>query len=59
MSVICQIGRATVSMSRYDCKEAISLLEQLPESYLNTPTVLNLKARAYFEINDYRRVSSK
>jgi len=58
MSVICQIGRATVSMSRYDCKEAISLLEQLPESYLNTPTVLNLIARAYFEINDYRKAKN-
>lgn len=54
-TVIRQIGYATVAMSRFKCKQVVSLLKQLPDNYVDIPSVLLMTARACFEGNDYKK----
>ncbi|XP_061079735.1 cell division cycle protein 27 homolog isoform X2 [Conger conger] len=55
MSLMRDIGRGYVALCSYNCKEAISILSQLPSHHYNTGWVLVQIARAHFELADYTR----
>lgn len=53
MTLLRDIGQASVALSNYDCPKAIQLLESLPPQHFNTPWIYSLVGLAYFEMNDY------
>uniref|UniRef100_A0A8C8HAB7 Cell division cycle protein 27 homolog n=1 Tax=Oncorhynchus tshawytscha TaxID=74940 RepID=A0A8C8HAB7_ONCTS len=53
MSLMRDIGRGYLALSSYNCKEAISILSQLPSHHYNTGWVLGQIGRAHFELAEY------
>lgn len=49
-------ARAWRAMGRFQCKEVIQELENLPEEQQRSPTVLILLGRAHYELVDYATV---
>ncbi|ANB11807.1 anaphase promoting complex subunit CDC27 [Sugiyamaella lignohabitans] len=54
ISLYRQITSAFILCSRYECRQAIALFDQLPEQQKNTPWVLAKLGRCYFEMVDYK-----
>uniref|UniRef100_A0A8C7U6P0 Cell division cycle protein 27 homolog n=1 Tax=Oncorhynchus mykiss TaxID=8022 RepID=A0A8C7U6P0_ONCMY len=53
MSLMRDIGRGYLALCSYNCKEAISILSQLPSHHYNTGWVLGQIGRAHFELAEY------
>jgi hypothetical protein len=56
MSLMRDIGRGYLALCSYNCKEAISILSQLPSHHYNTGWVLGQIGRAHFELAEYMQV---
>lgn len=59
MSLMRDIGRGYLALCSYNCREAISILSQLPAHHYNTGWVLNQIGRAHFELAEYMQVSQR
>lgn len=57
MSLMRDIGRGYLALCSYNCREAISILSQLPAHHYNTGWVLGQIGRAHFELAEYMQVS--
>ncbi|XP_010890806.1 cell division cycle protein 27 homolog [Esox lucius] len=53
MTLMRDIGRGFLALCSYNCKEAISILSQLPSHHYNTGWVLGQIGRAHFELAEY------
>lgn len=53
------IGRGYLALCSYNCREAISILNQLPAHHYNTGWVLGQIGRAHFELAEYMQVSDR
>ncbi|XP_023868962.2 cell division cycle protein 27 homolog [Salvelinus sp. IW2-2015] len=53
MLLMRDIGRGYLALCSYNCKEAISILSQLPSHHYNTGWVLGQIGRAHFELAEY------
>ncbi|CAB1341533.1 unnamed protein product, partial [Coregonus sp. 'balchen'] len=53
MMLMRDIGRGYLALCSYNCKEAISILSQLPSHHYNTGWVLGQIGRAHFELAEY------
>ncbi|MCI4395307.1 hypothetical protein PGIGA_G00178890 [Pangasianodon gigas] len=53
MSLMRDIGRGYLALCSYNCREAISILSQLPAHHYNTGWVLGQIGRAHFELAEY------
>ncbi|KPP77288.1 cell division cycle protein 27-like [Scleropages formosus] len=53
MSLMRDIGKGFLALCSYNCKEAISILSQLPSHHYNTGWVLSQIGRAHFELAEY------
>uniref|UniRef100_A0AAY4E1U3 Cell division cycle protein 27 homolog n=1 Tax=Denticeps clupeoides TaxID=299321 RepID=A0AAY4E1U3_9TELE len=53
MTLMRDIGRGYLALCSYNCKEAISILSQLPTHHYNTGWVLGQIGRAHFELSEY------
>ncbi|KAL0992720.1 hypothetical protein UPYG_G00097350 [Umbra pygmaea] len=53
MALMRDIGRGFLALCSYNCKEAISILSQLPSQHYNTGWVLGQVGRAHFELAEY------
>ncbi|XP_046894693.1 cell division cycle protein 27 homolog [Hypomesus transpacificus] len=53
MTLMRDIGRGYLALCAYNCKEAISILSQLPSHHYNTGWVLGQIGRAHFELAEY------
>ena len=56
MTLMRDIGRGYLALCAYNCKEAISILSQLPSHHYNTGWVLGQIGRAHFELAEYMQV---
>ncbi|TRY96510.1 hypothetical protein DNTS_031548 [Danionella cerebrum] len=53
MTLMRDIGRGYLALCSYNCREAISILSQLPSHHYNTGWVLGQIGRAHFELAEY------
>ena len=58
MTLFRDMGKAYQALCQYDCRKAIQLFSDLPLQHANTGWVLCQIGRAYFEIAEYKKVSS-
>lgn len=54
LELFCLLGAGYWKLCQYKCKEALQLLQILPQAQHNTGWVLNQKGRAYFEMAEYQ-----
>ncbi|KAG7492345.1 hypothetical protein MATL_G00013740 [Megalops atlanticus] len=53
MNLMRDMGKGYLALCSYNCKEAISILSQLPSHHYNTGWVLGQIGRAHFELAEY------
>uniref|UniRef100_A0A4W3GFU1 Cell division cycle protein 27 homolog n=1 Tax=Callorhinchus milii TaxID=7868 RepID=A0A4W3GFU1_CALMI len=53
MNLLREMGKGYLALCSYNCKEAISILSQLPAHHYNTGWVLCQIGRAHFELAEY------
>jgi anaphase-promoting complex subunit 3 len=54
MKYLSCIARGYNELSIFQCREAVRLFKSLPKEQLNTPFVLTLVAKSYFELTEYK-----
>ncbi|XP_015119214.1 cell division cycle protein 27 homolog [Diachasma alloeum] len=58
MSLLRDLGMAYQNLSQFNCVQAVEILNALPTHHHNTGWVLSMLAKAYFEMNDYKKAAS-
>ena len=56
MSLLVEVGKAHLALAQFECEKAVQLFTELPPRHYNTGWVLAQVGRAYFEMDDYKKV---
>lgn len=57
MILLRSLGSAYLEASRYNCREAIRLMGELPEQHCKSSWVLSLMGKCHFELAEYREAT--
>lgn len=56
MSLLQELGRAYLCLSKYECHKVLEILSQLPPHHYGSGWVQSCLGRAYFELAQYEQV---
>ena len=57
MSLLKQLGLVYAEVARFNFREAVKRIQQLPEQHASSSWVLSLLGKCYFELNEYKEAA--